>query len=654
MRRTMRPRRRDVLTFTAALPVLIRTQRAAGAHAPSSAATVEVDAREVSRRILRTRLSFPAAPGPFSLVYPKWLPGEHSPTGLINDVVGLAITAAGKPVPWERDPEDMYEFRCELPPGTRTVEVALDYVTAAGGRGARAPAIGSALLAVLKWNHALVYPKGADPRELMLTPSLRLPEGWSFATALEVDRKGRDEVRFVPVSLETLIDSPVAAGELTRSLDLTAPEGPVHTLELFADSREALAIKDEALAGYRHLVVEAGRLFGAWPYRRYRFLLSLSDQIPHGGLEHHESSDNRSWERTLLDDAPWVFRAGLLPHELVHAWNGKHRRPAGLATRDYQQPMHTELLWIYEGLTSYLGDVLTARAGLRSAGDARAAMAYAAALLDARPGRAWRPLADTAVAAPVLSSSVREWRSLRRGLDYYPESLLVWLEADVLIRQRTGGQRSLDDFGQRFCAKGAQGYPSVLPYALDDVLATLQEICPHDWAGFFRARVYTPTAHPPMEGLEQAGWRVVYRPEPTRYFACVEDATKEVDYTFSLGLVLKDDGTVLDVVEGRPAARAGMAPTGKVIAVNERRLTRPVLRAAVAATATRREIQLLVESDGYFRTHRLTWAGGNQFPALERDSRRPDLLSAILSPRGPGPQALRGPAEPRKSDDAAP
>jgi predicted metalloprotease with PDZ domain len=400
------------------------------------------------------------------------------------------------------------------------------------------------------------------------------------------------------------------------------------------------------------LVVEAHVLFGAWPYRRYRFLLALSEVVPHGGLEHHECSDNRAPERTLVDEAPWTLRAGLLPHELVHAWNGKHRRPEGLVTRDFQQPMRTELLWIYEGLSTYLGEVLTARAGLRTLAEARDALAYSTATQDACSGRTWRSLADTAISAPVLTHAVREWRSLRRGLDYYPESQLIWLEADEVIRSESKGQRSLDDFCRAFFGRTARGLPAVVPYSLDDFLRGLAEICPHPWREFFQARVYATTPHPPLVAIEQAGWNLSYVPEPTSYFRHIEEATKELDYTFSLGIVLKHDGTILDVVEGRPAALAGIAPAGRLIAVNGRKFSKESLRAAVGASAGHAGVALLVENDGFFRTHDLAhsahWKGGHRYPTLTRNERLPDLLSVIWGasppPGRPPPLPLPSPS----------
>jgi predicted metalloprotease with PDZ domain len=599
--------------------------------APPPALTLTVDAREAPRRILHARLTVPASAGRLTLVYPKWIPGEHAPVGPINDLTGLQITAGGKPVAWQRDAEDLYAFHVEVPREARALELAFDLVTAAGGRGASSPATASARLVRVSWNQVVLYPRGADPRTLQVTAAVRLPPGWRFATALPPAGKTADGASFKPVSLETLVDSPLLAGAHGKTVDLSPRAGPPHTLHLYGDSPEAVELSADTAAAYRRLVAEAGALFGAHHYRRYDFLLALSEFLPWGGLEHHESSDNRVPERTLIDDAVRPVRAGLLPHEMVHSWNGKHRRPAGLVTADFQQPMRTELLWVYEGLTTYLGELLTARSGLRSAEEARAALALTAATMDVRAGRTWRPLADTAVAAPVLSGAVREWRSWRRGLDYYPESQLVWLEADTIIRSTSGGQRTLDDFCRRFHGQGG-GAPSVVPYSLDDVVAALQAVAPHDWRGFFAARVYAITPRAPLAGIEQAGWRLVYKDTPPPFFKNAEQAAKEIDLSYSLGLVLREDGSVIDVIPGSPAAAAGLGPAMKVVAVGGRRFSRDVLRAAVQATKTRPDLDLLVESDDFFRTHHLAVRGGDRYPALERDPARPDVLGQILAP----------------------
>jgi predicted metalloprotease with PDZ domain len=631
-------RRRDLLAFAAVTPVLTAKQVwAADPVTAPGTAILEVDGRNAAQHLISARMRLPVKPGPLALVYPKWLPGEHAPVGRIEDIVALQITAGGKPLPWKRDPEDMYEIAVVVPAGTTAVDVAFEYVAGTGGRGDALPAVASQSLWILKWNHVLFYPKGSDPRSLRISASVRVPAGWSYATALIVAAKGADGVRFAPVSLETLVDSPVATGAFGRTVDVSPPQGPTHELCLFGDSAEAIEIKPPQVAGVRQLVQEAQALFGGWPYARYRYLLSLSNHVPHGGLEHHESSDNRVPERTLIDDNAWTARAGLLPHEHVHAWNGKLRRPAGLATRDYQQPMKTDLLWVYEGLTTYLGEMLTARAGLRTLQESRESLAYTAAFLDARPGRLWRPLGDTATAAPVLSGAGRAWRGLRRGLDYYPESQLIWLEADMIIRRGSNGAHTLDDFCQIFHGRHAKGAPAVVPYQLDEVLATLNEVHAHDWRGFFQQRVDAVAPHAPTGGIELGGWRLVFRDSPTAYLRKLEQAVKEVDHSFSLGLVLREDGGVIDVLPGTPAGQGGVAPAATVVAVNGRRFSRDVLAAAIAATkppagktgaSPATTVELLVESQDFFRSHKLAYRGGLRYPTLERAPASADLLTA--------------------------
>ncbi|HEY0714863.1 MAG TPA: M61 family peptidase, partial [Polyangia bacterium] len=535
----------------------------AAAAAPAS---IEVDGRGVAAHVIRAQLRFPAQPGPFSLVYPEWLPGQHAPTGRIQDLVDIAFRVGGRSIAWQRDDENMYELRCVLPAGTTRLDVDVAFVAGTGGRRDNLPAVASQRLWILEWNNVILYPKGADPKTYGFAASVRLPEGWNFACALPIAERRGDGARFSAVPLETLIDSPLAAGVHARTVDLTPAGGPPHELCLFGDSAEALAIKDAAIAGYRKLVTEARALFGGWPYRRYKFLLSLSEHVPHGGLEHHESSDNRVGERTLLDDNLWAVRAGLLPHELVHAWNGKLRRPAGLVVKDYQTPVKTDLLWVYEGLTSYLGETLTVRAGLRSMEESRDSLAHTAALLDARGGRRWRSLGDTATAAPMLSGASRAWRGWRRGLDYYPESQLVWLEADVIIRQRSNGARTLDEVCQRFFGAHARGAPAVVAYELPELLAALNAACPLDWAAFFRARIDAVLPRAPVGGIVESGWKLVYREAPSAFQKKLEQAGKEIDHSFSLGLVLHESGSITDVLPGGVAEKAGVAPLGTVIA----------------------------------------------------------------------------------------
>ena len=594
--------------------------------APAVAAPVlrvAVDASEAPRHILHTRVTIPARPGPLTLLYPKWIPGEHGPTGPIAGMAGLRISAGGRPLPWRRDPEDLFAFQVEVPAGATEVEAAFDHTSAPGGNFS-ASGTGSVLLAVISWNQLVLYPKGAQARTLMVAPSLVVPPGWKLATALAGARPG-SHAAFTPVALETLVDSPVLIGQLLRTVELGGP----HQLHVAADSAAALEFGDDTVARYRRLVAEANTLFGAHHYTSYHFLLSLSDQLVHFGLEHHQSSDNRQRERVFLDEALRVTGAGLLPHEYVHSWNGKFRRPTGLATPDFHTPMKGELLWIYEGLTTYLGEVLTARSGLRTPEQERDAVALVAAALDVAPGRTWRSLADTAVAAQLLYGGPSEWRSWRRGVDFYPESELIWLEVDALIRSKSGGQRSLDDFCRAFHGRTG-GPPAVEPYALEDVVAALNAVAAHDWRAFFAARLDVPTARAPLGGLAATGWRLGYRDTPSPFLRQVEQAGKSILLSWSLGLSLKEDGTVLDIIPGLPAAKAGMAPGMKLVAVNGRRFSGDVVRDAVKA---RGALELLAESGEYFRTYKLGYRGGARYPVLERIAGTADVLGEIFKAR---------------------
>jgi len=613
----------------AALSLLV----AAAAPAPDNPIQLDVNATDAARKVLHARLQIPVQPGKLTLVYPKWLPGFHGPIGPITDLAGLKMSAAGKPVAWRRDAEDMYAFAVEVPVGTSSLDVALDYLLPSGEHGSA-----TAQLVNLNWSDVLLYPKGPRAGELQFAVSLRLPEGWRFGTALAPTSQVGSITRFEPVSLETLVDSPVIAGAHFRTVDLSPGGQPPHWLHLVADSAAALELKPEDGRHFSRLVPETGALFGARHYRAYHFLLTLSDHVAHFGLEHHESSDNRQSEKFLTDADTLKLHAGLLPHEMAHSWNGKYRRPAGLATPDFQQPMQGELLWVYEGLTDYLGLILTTRCGLWTEEDFRQNLALDAASLDRQPGRTWRPLVDTAVAAQLLYDARKEGSAWRRGVDFYPEGALIWLEADVLIRQQSQGRRSLDDFCKKFCG-GPSGPPRVVPYTFDDVVAALNEVAAHDWGQFFQARVYATTPRAPLGGIEGAGWRLVYSNAVPELLKIAESAQKFTDLRFSLGLTIKEGGAVQDVIPGSPADKAGVGASMKIVAVDGRRWTADLLRAAIKTARTNTAlIELLVENDDYFKTCKLDYHEGEKYPRLERDATKPDLLSEILKPLTPAPQ----------------
>jgi predicted metalloprotease with PDZ domain len=541
----------------------------------------------------------------------------------------LKFSAGGRALPWKRDPVDMYAISCEVPAGADALDVSLDYLSPASISGFSSGSSATANLAVVSWNQVLLYPREANADEISYAASIRLPAGWKFATALETLHSDAERTAFRPVSLTTLIDSPLLAGAHFRVVPLS--DGPIpHRLNLASDSEAALAIPAQQADAYRRLVAETGALFGARHYRHYDFLLTLSDGVSHFGLEHHESSDDRVIERWLIDEEKRIAGgADLLPHEMVHSWNGKYRRPAGLTPGHFDQPMRGNLLWVYEGLTQYLGTVLMARSGLVTADQARQAVAVTAAEMDAEKGRSWRPLEDTAVAAQLLYEARPDWGSWRRSTDYYPEGLLLWLEADTLIRSETRGSKSLDDFCRLFYGLPG-GPPRVAPYTFAEVMAALNQVLPYDWSGFWTKRLESTSPRAPLAGVLASGWRVAYSDALPETLRARENTDKTTDERYSIGLVLAEDGTMIDVVPDSPAAKAGVGPGMRLVAVDGRRWTREALRDAIANSRSH-PIELLVANGEFYRTFRVEYSGGLRYPRLEREATKPDLLTAIFA-----------------------
>jgi predicted metalloprotease with PDZ domain len=597
----------------------------------AQAVKLSVDATDAPRKLFRATETVPAEPGPLTLYYPAWLPGEHGPTGPIINLSGLKFTAAGKTLQWRRDPVDMYAFNVEVPQGASAVEVSMEFLAPTFSGGFTSGSSTTSHLAIFSWNWLLLYPKVAHSDDITFDASIRLPAGWKFATGLDTEREARGMVEFKPTSLTMLVDSPVLAGEFFRRVPLSAAKPSVE-LAMAADSAAALEASPQFLAAMRKLVAEARALFGAEHYEHYTFLFTLSDRVAHFGLEHHQSNDSRVAERALLEETAGRLALGVLPHEYVHSWNGKYRRPAGLATSDYQKPMQGELLWVYEGLTEYYGNVLAARSGLWTPEQYRDELATVAASLDNRPGRTWRPLIDTTVAAQLLYNAPGEWESERRSVDFYDEGWLVWLDVDTLIRQLTSGRRTLDDFVRRFHGAPSGG-PEVKPYTFDDVVAALNEVAPYDWRAFLNQRLWSTDARAPLGGVERGGWRLVYDAERGRRVQDAEDGRERVEMAYSLGLRLNTAGLVADVLPGTPAASAGLGPGMTVVAVDAKAYTPDVLRDAVAAAKTRKTpIQLLVNNEGALQTYALDYHGGGRYPHLTRDAAKPDLLTQTVAP----------------------
>ena len=610
----------------------------------------DVDATDAPRRVFKASMVFPADPagGTMTLTYPKWIPGEHGPTGPIADLTGVRISVGGKAIPWRRDLTDMYAFTFDVPKGAANVTAEVRFLSSGSEEGFTSGSASSANVAVLDWHLMLLVPKGARADSVTYQTRLRLPAGWRFGTALPVASQEGDLVSFSPVTLSRLIDSPLNAGAHHRVFDLTPGQTPGHFIHAVADSPFALDLSPARLEAHKRIIAEALACYGVRHYRDYHFLLTLSDKVSHFGLEHHESSDNRVGERALIDDDLFPMYAGLLPHEYTHSWCGKHRRPAGLATPDYETPMKGDLLWVYEGLTTYLGQVLSARSGMLTPEEYRDELAATAAMMDNRSGREWRSLQDTADAAQLLySAGGSGWGNWRRGTDFYPEMELVWLEADTVIRQlsaKAGSPRSLDDFCRAFFAvkPGAPAAapdpsgrePTVSPYTFDDVVAALRGVAEYDWKEFLEERLTTTgTSRAPLDGIVRAGWKLVYTDKPNAFMKLTDSRDKRITMLFSIGATLSKDGVVQDVVVGGPAERAGLTPGMKVIAVNGRRFGPEALADALrVATDGTTPIECIVENAERYATLRIAHHGGERHPHLVRDDARPDMLERIIAP----------------------
>ena len=600
---------------------------------PPGTIMLAVDATDAPRNLFHARLVIPVSAGPLTLFYPEWIPGEHGPTGPIVDLAGLKITANGKPLAWRRDDVDMYPFHLDVPQGVSTLEVSLDYLGPVKEEGFSSAASATQELAMISWNQLLLYPQGKSPRELTYAASLRLPAGWKFATALEVGSQTGDTLEFKPVPLNLLIDSPVLSGAHFRVVPLATEITPPHRLDLAADSEAALDIPAEVTNEYSQLVRETGALFGVRHYWHYDFLVSLSDHVAHFGLEHHQSSDDRMRERAYVDGYLYASGATLLPHEFTHSWNGKYRCPAGLATANYQEPMKSELLWVYEGLTQYWGTILAARSGLWTPEQARQHLAIITAELDTTSGRTWRPLIDTAVEAQILYNAPGEWESWRRSVDFYDEGTLLWLDVDTTIRELTKGQRSLNDFSRLFF-DGHNTGPELKPYNFDDVVNTLNQVAAHDWRAFLNERLNSTAPHAPMGGLERGGWRLALTETPSVVFQGIEATDHLTDVRYSLGMVIREpDATLRDVLPDSPAWQAGLGPGMKLVGVNGRAYSATDLRDAMrAAKDSSLPIQLLVQNGAFQKAYSVNYHGGEKYPELERIPKTPDMLGEIIAP----------------------
>jgi predicted metalloprotease with PDZ domain len=595
---------------------------------------IDLDARDLPRHLLHARLKISCEPGRLALWYPKWIPGTHAPCGPLDTIGGLRIeTSGGKTIPWHRDQVELYRLTCEVPENTREIWVQLDTICNAPAVNASGHlSYGNGSLGIINWPTCLLYPEGPSVQDIQVSASLRLPPGWKYATALRSSDEKDGLLRFAPVSLSTLADSPLIAGEHMRTIPLAVGNGPAAFLHLASESPAALQLAPDVVSLYSRMVQEAGALFGAFHYSEFHFLITCSDELGRLGLEHHSSSLNGVGERDLIDAANrkgWI--ANLIPHEYVHSWCGKYRRPVGQCTPDFHTPQRTSLLWVYEGLAEYVGELLMVRSGLATPQEYRELLTSRISTLMLQSGRNWRSLEDTAVVSHLLRSRSSNWNELRRGQDYYFEGALVWMEADAIIRQQSQGARSLDDFCRKFMGPNSS-HADVIAYDLPEIIRLLTEMAAFDWEAFLNRRIYRPLDALPLDLVGRIGYRLEYSPHPPPPEHDRDRGSGGISALHSLGLNFSNDGRITDVVPGMAGDRARLAPGLKVMGINNRLFTPRRLQDALADSVADRKIELMLLEGDRFRTLVLEYADGPRYLELVRDDSKPDLLADILKP----------------------
>ena len=590
---------------------------------------LDVDLTDLDHKVMEVRETLPVKPGPLTLLYPRWLPGNHSPTGSVSKLAGLQIMANGKPLEWKRDTVDMHAFHLDVPAGVSTLNLSYQYLsplTNANGRVVMTPEIIG-----LQWNTVVLYPAGHASNSIQTRASARVPAGWQTASALDVAKREGDRIEFKPLSLERLVDSPLWAGKYTRriELDTTPGKAPVY-LNLFADSPAALEATPEHIAAHKALVPQTDAVFGSRHFARYEFLLALSENFSGIGLEHSESSENGVSTNYFTEWKKSSPARDLLPHEMTHSWNGKFRRPADLSTPNFNVPMQDSLLWIYEGQTQYWGFVLGARTGLVPLNDALEQLAYTAANLNERAGRAWRNLQDTTNEPVVSQRSHLDWADWQRREEYYNEGQMVWLDADTKIRELTKGAKSLNDVAKLFFGL-EDGRVKVLTYTLADYVKALNSVAPFDWAAFLHQRVDGHSNANLLDGITRGGWKLTYTDKQGEFAKTMEGARRYADFSYSLGFDVDRDGKLMNLKWGGPAFKAGMTASMQLLAVNTLAYKAETLREAIAKARDGSGLELLVKFENRYRSFKIDYRDGVRYPKLERVASMPDVLTGILS-----------------------
>jgi predicted metalloprotease with PDZ domain len=623
------------LSAPTAVPLSRSVPDAADAPYPGGTVLLDIDASDIARGAFRVTQTFPVAPGTrrLTLLLPQWLPGNHGPRGPLAELVDLQFTAGGQKLAWKRDPVEVYAFHVDVPAGSR--EVVARFIHTSPLQTSEGRITMTQEMLNLQWEKMSLYPAGHYVRRIRVKPSVTIPQGWTAATALDGVQQQGSRLTWAETSYEILVDSPIFAGKHFRKWDL----GQNVTLNVVADAPEQLAAKPEQIELHRNLVTEARLAFGANHFDRYEFLLALTDRMGSIGLEHHRSSENQLEPGAFTEWDKFEFDRNLLPHEYAHSWSGKFRRPARLWTPDYRQPMQDDLLWTYEGQDQFWGTVLAARSGLQSKDMVLGMLAGWAGGFSEQAGRRWRSVEDTGHDPIFAARKAKPWSSLARNEDYYTEGALVWLEIDQIIRQRTGGKRSIDDFARAFFGMNPGDYGQ-LPYEVDEIVTRLNQIAPYDWAGFIRQRIETPGQPAPVQGIELGGYRLVWKGEPNPFEKARMADAKQLTLGFSIGLTLDKDGKVMATLWDSPAFNAGIVPGSKIVAVGGLAYSDEVIRAAITAAKDGPGIELLVQRGNRFQTVTLNYTGGLRWPWLERAAPGdvPTGLDLLLTPRRPMPK----------------
>jgi predicted metalloprotease with PDZ domain len=604
------------------------------AFAQKTPIQITADLSEAPRKLYHAEIDIPVKPGPVSLTTPKWIPGNHRPTGPVDDITGVVFTANGQPLPWRRDDTDLYQFHVTVPAGVTTLHAHLDCIVTARL---------SQKLAVLEWEKLLLYPANTPVKEIAIQPNVTVPKGWGIGTAL-TPTDGYDPqhptggtTHFAATTVEQLEDSPVITGEYFHEFALAPEVTPKHYIDVVADAPEDSQLRPALLTELNNLVREAGAAYDSHHYNVYHFLLTLSDVAGGEGLEHGQSSDNGVGEKGFSDDAHQLAEADLLSHEFTHSWDGKYRRPANLYQTDFATMQQGSLLWVYEGMTQYLGNVLAARSGLKSQEQYRDMLALSAAQLDYKTGREWRSTEDTAFAASILRGGNPAWSNWKRGQDYYQEGELFWLDADTLIREQTDNKKCLTDFLHIFLGKGGNTGPLIVTYNRDELIADLNQVLKYDWATFIHERVDNINPHADLAGIERGGYKLVYTDKPTkseRTLASTGGPRRGgINVWYSLGIRVSGEGVISDVRMQGPADKAKLAPGQKIIAVNGVVYSSDALKAALQQAKGKTEpIHLILQSDTFVTLADIDYHDGERYPSLVRIEGTTDYLDDITKP----------------------